>query len=204
MPQIFHVDISNKINVIGVLLVIAAIIIFLGITTAEIYYPYEYSIRTDEISDLAATKPPNSIITQPSATIFNSAMIFSGVLIIAGSILFQLFYKKYFVTFPLGILGMGYLGVGLFPGNITPWHSIFAFIIFISGGITPIITSKITRFPFNYVFMTLGVTTLFFLVFNQYFVSYLGKGGAERFIFYPILFWLFCFGSYLIGVNKKE
>jgi len=40
------------------------------------------------ISDLGASMPPDSVVARPSATIFNSAMIFTGLLVTAGVALF--------------------------------------------------------------------------------------------------------------------
>lgn len=63
---------NKKKDIAGILLFISGIIIVLGIITAESYYPVEmnYTTRENEISDLGATKPPESFIIQPSATIF--------------------------------------------------------------------------------------------------------------------------------------
>lgn len=199
---------KNQKNLAGVLLFIAGIIIFMGIITAESYYPLgdPYTTRENEISDLGATKPPNSIIKQPSANIFNTTMILTGIIILCATFLLQLESQNLLLTVPLGVLGIGVVGVGIFPGNITPWHSIFAFILFTAGGIGAILSYRFTRFPINLVFLVLGVIALFFLFFNELFIPYLGKGGTERFVAYPILFWMIGIGSYLMGstFNKKQ
>ena len=44
----------------------------MGIITAEALYPGTFSTGANEISDLGGTRPPNSVILQPSATIFNA------------------------------------------------------------------------------------------------------------------------------------
>lgn len=206
MKKKTNFPIKNKRNLAGVLLFIAGIIIFMGIITAESYFPLDtpYTTRENEISDLAATKPPNSIIKQPSATIFNTTMMLAGIIILCATLLIHLESQNLLLSIPLGFLGLGVLGVGIFPGNITPWHSIFAFIIFTSGGIAAIISYKFTRFPINLVFLVLGVIALFFLIFNEFFIPFLGKGGTERFITYPILFWMMGIGSYLAGTIQKK
>lgn len=197
---------NKQIDIAGLLLFLAGIIIFMGIITAESYYPLDktYTTRQNEISDLGATKPPNSIITQPSATIFNTTMILTGLMILFATVLIHGVYEKLVISIPLGFLGIGILGVGIFPGNITPWHSLFAFITFTSGGLAAILSYKITKTPLSYVFVIIGVIALFLLVFNQSFVSFLGKGGTERFIAYPILFWMTGFGTYLIGSHTQK
>ncbi len=59
---------SNKLNATraGILFLLAGSIILMGIITAEAFYPeaYVYTTRNSMISDLGATEPPNSIITQ--------------------------------------------------------------------------------------------------------------------------------------------
>jgi hypothetical membrane protein len=197
---------KKQIDIAGLLFFLAGIIIFMGIITAESYYPSDktYTTRQNEISDLGATKPPNSIITQPSATIFNTTMILTGIMIILATLLIHGVYEKYIISVPLGVLGLGILGVGIFPGNMTPWHPIFAFITFSSGGLAAILSYRITKAPLNYVFVILGVIALFFLAFHQLFVPFLGNGGTERFIAYPILFWIIGLGTYLIGATQKK
>lgn len=202
MKQRVIVVYKKKKDIAGLFLFLAGFIMFMGILTAGIFYPYEYSIRDDEISDLAATKPPDSIITQPSASIFNSVMIISGIFIILASILIHAVYHKYFFSMPMIFLGIGVVGVGIFPANIVPLHSIFAFIIFFSGSISVIVTAIIARWPLNYVFVCLGMISLFFLFFNPVLIGFLGKGGAERWIVYPIVFWMMGFGSYIVGTNE--
>ena len=66
----------------GVLLLLAGFIALMGIITAEALYPEGYSTSKNAISDLGATEPPDSVIERPSATVFNAAMIGTGVLIL--------------------------------------------------------------------------------------------------------------------------
>lgn len=66
----------------GILFLLAGSLLFMGIITAEIFYPQGYTTANSEISDLGATRPPDSISYQPSATLFNWTMILSGLLII--------------------------------------------------------------------------------------------------------------------------
>ena len=51
----------------GLLLAIAGSVILMGIITAESQYPFPYTTHDNEISDLGATRPPNSVTHQPSA-----------------------------------------------------------------------------------------------------------------------------------------
>ena len=62
----------------GSLLTIAGVTILMGIITAEALYPNAYTTGGSEISDLGGTRPPNSLIFQPSAMIFDVSMAASG------------------------------------------------------------------------------------------------------------------------------
>ncbi len=188
----------------GLLLFIAGAIILMGIITAEIFYPAGYTTAQSEISDLGATRPlPNSVSYQPSASIFNATMIIGGLLILAASlILFRTGTKWYFVLFP-ALLGIGILGVGVFPGNNAFFHPVFALLTFISGGLAAIVSSRMTQAPFCYLLALLGVITLSFLFLSSAFIPILGDGGTERFVAYPLIIWMIGLGGYLIGENGK-
>lgn len=189
----------RPLNVSGLLYFLAGSIILMGIITAEIFYPAGYTTANSEISDLGATRPPDSIIYQPSASIFNATMIIGGVLILAGSFsLFREFKQWIIVLFP-ALLGIGVLGVGIFPGNMSPFHGICALVAFIAGGLSAIISCKVTSAPFSYVLVFLGLVTLVFLFFSSVFIPVLGDGGTERFVAYPIVIWVIGFGGYLTG-----
>ncbi|HSD57362.1 MAG TPA: DUF998 domain-containing protein [Methanotrichaceae archaeon] len=88
------------------MLFIVGVLAFLGIITAEALYP-GYSTSQNQISDLGATQPPNSIIMQPSATIFNTTMIISGLLIIATAYYIHLAFRSRDVTVSLALFGLG-------------------------------------------------------------------------------------------------
>lgn len=155
------------------------------------------------ISDLGATEPPNSIITQPSATIFNLSMIITGILILTGTYLLFRKYNDKIATILIGLLGLGALGVGLFPGNINPQHPIFAMMTFICGGLAVIYSYRLINSPLKYLALILGITTLVFLFTFQIFIPLLGGGGVERWVAYPIVLWLLGFGGYLTGFNNQ-
>jgi hypothetical membrane protein len=181
----------------GLLFFVAGSVILMGIITAEIFYPIGYSTANSEISDLGATRPPDSISYQPSASIFNATMILGGLLILAGSFfLFQGFKRWIVVLFP-ALLGLGVLGVGIFPGNMAPFHGICALVAFIAGGLSALISSKITPSPFRYMLAFLGLISLIFLFFSPMFIPMLGDGGTERFVAYPVVIWMIGFGGYL-------
>jgi len=183
----------------GILFLLAGSLLFMGIITAEIFYPQGYTTANSEISDLGATRPPDSISYQPSATLFNWTMILSGLLIIGGSLLlFRNKKERIFKIFPL-LLGIGVHGVGIFPGNVAILHPIFALMAFISGGLSCILSWKMTKSPLKFVFVILGGMTLLFLFLQSFIIPILGDGGTERFVAYPVIIWLIGFGGFLTG-----
>jgi hypothetical membrane protein len=192
-----------KLGIAGVLLFLSGTFIIMGIITGEIFYPSGYSTHVNDISDLGGTRPPNSIVYQPSALIFDTTMLVTGLMIFAASVLVHLYFKKWLSTIPLSILGLGVFGVGVFPGYVEFWHGLFSFITFVSGGVACIMAFKIFPAPYRYVGIGFGLISLLFLFRSTYFIPFLGSGGTERWVAYPIILWLTGFGGYLLGLKHK-
>jgi len=176
----------------------------MGIITAEALYPGTFSTGANEISDLGGTRPPNSVILQPSATIFNLSMTLIGILVMAGSWFVQRAFGRRSVTIPIAVLGVAALGVGLFPGNTGTPHALFAMVTFISGGIAAISAARLTSAPFRYLSFFLGAASLatlgmYMLLGDGSPMALLGIGGVERWIVYPVVLWITAFGGYLSG-----
>jgi hypothetical membrane protein len=192
----------------GALLFLAGSIAFLGIITAEAFYPIEYTTFKNEISDLGATRPPNSLIFQPSATLFNTSMFTAGIFILVSAFLQQKLFKKLLFTIPFGLFGLGLVGVGIFPGNIDPYHGLSSMLVFLSGGIAAITAFKIVLAPFKYFGIMLGsiALTAWFLAmfFPSILFSSIGMGGTERWVAYPILLWLTGLGGYLMNEHNAH
>jgi hypothetical membrane protein len=188
----------------GALLGSAAAVIFLGIITAEALYPAPYDTAENTISDLGATLPPHSVILQPSATIFDLTMIASGLAIIAGAYFVHRVFSRKAVTIPLALLGLGALGVGVFPGNHLAPHQLFAMTAFISGGIVAVLAATILVTPLRQISVALGIVSLISFLLAMFFLEWgpvarLGEGGIERWIVYPQVLWLATFGGALMG-----
>lgn len=190
-------------KIAGVLLFLAGAVVFMGIITAEIFYPSGYSTSQNEISDLGATRPPNSIIVEPSATIFNTTMQVSGVMLIISAYFIYRAFQNRLVTGSILVFGIGLLGVGIFPGNMASLHPLFAILTFIAAGIAPLASAKMSSSPFRYFAILLGGITLVFFLLAFFFASLvfpiLGDGGTERWVAYPSVIWIIAFGGYILG-----
>jgi len=115
---------SSKLNAAraGILFCLAGSIILMGIITAESFYPnqYIYTTHNSMISDLGATEPPNSIITQPSATIFNLSMMLTGILTLIGTYFLFRYYNDRIAAILIGLVGLGALGWEYFMEILIP------------------------------------------------------------------------------------
>lgn len=190
-------------KIAGLLLFSAGAIILLGILAAEIFYPVQYSVAHNMISNLGATRPPDSIVRQPSADIFDWSMIVAGMLIITAVYYLDMIVTSRWLIRVTAVLGFGTFGVGIFPAYHIVAHPIVALAALLGGGLAAVLSSRITPKPFSFVAMVLGVCSLNFLFLGLFFpqvvVPILGSGGTERLIVYPNLLWLTGFGGYLMS-----
>jgi hypothetical membrane protein len=202
----------------GALLFLAGAVVLMGIITAEALYPADYSTAANTVSDLGGTRPSEGVVLQPSATVFDATMVVSGVMIVAAALSFHLASGRSAVTIPTALLGLGVLGVGIFPGN-TGLHPIFALLAFVSGGVAAILSYKASESPLRYIVVALGTSALLMLVLgillapqpdgmgllgNAGPIAALGSGGMERWVAYPVVLWLTAFGGYLMSPVHSE
>lgn len=200
----------NKLKTAGLLYFLAGSIALMGIITAEAFYPPEFGYTTfkNEISDLGSTKPPEIFIYQPSARIFNMTMLLVGLLSLFASFYQHKYFKKLLFTIPIVLFGLGLVGIGLFPGNLAPYHGMSSLLAFLSGGIAAITSFEIIAAPFKYfaiAFGIIGITTWVTVVFAPHLiVPFIGLGGTERWIVYPIMLWLTGLGGYLMNTTMTK
>lgn len=76
----------NKLKLSGFLYFFAGAIVLMSIITAEaLYPPLVYSTFKNEISDLGATRQPNSLNFEPSSTIFITIILLAGIWVLIAS-----------------------------------------------------------------------------------------------------------------------
>ncbi|MUV58628.1 DUF998 domain-containing protein [Halogeometricum sp. CBA1124] len=192
-------------------MVLSGFIALMGIITAEVLYP-NYSTRQD-ISDLGSTRPPNPVIHEPSATIFNGTMLVTGALVLVAALFVYRATNRRGFPVVLAIFGFGAFGVGVFPGNVTPWHGLFALLTFFSGGLAVVLSSRVVSRPFSVFCGLFGGISLLFLVSVFFYglviggphpLESLGGGGIERWVVYPLVLWTLAFGGYLLGTADDD
>jgi hypothetical membrane protein len=160
----------------------------------EALYP-GYSISENMISDLGVGS---------TTGLFNSSIIFLGLLIILSAISFHSFHKNKIFTIIMILTGAGAMGVGIFPENLSTYHDIFAGITFIFGGLSEMLSFVLIRFPMSMAAIFLGGLTLGSLVLFAFGVHLgLGPGGMERMIVYPVILWGASFGGYLMASERR-
>src|SRR4029453_1335534 len=143
----------------GGLLPTAGARIVMGIITAEPLYTIPSNPRM-EIGALGATD--TGVILQPSSTIFNASMLVAGAMILTAAWFAHRALHRKAVTIPTGLLGLGVLGVGVFPGNIHPQHPLFAFTAFVAGGLAVLLSATVTPQPLRAIFAVMGTVSLGF------------------------------------------
>ena len=187
----------------GLLFSVAGVSILMGCITAEALYPGTFTTHTNTLSHLGAGEPPDSVVVQPSAAIFDGTMLAAGTLILVGAWLAQRALRRTTVTASIGLLGLGILGVGFFPLTHPAPHTVFALLAFFAGGLAMILSARIGPPPFRQLWTTLGGVALAAITLGVFALSWapvaaLGAGGIERWNAYLVVLWLVAFGTYLM------
>ena len=146
-------------------------------------------------------------MTQPSAMIFDTTMLITGVLLLAGAFVLWRLYRNRLLTVVSTLFGAGAFLVGIFPGNTAP-HVYVAMIAFVFAPLTAIAAFRVTSGPFRFMSLFAGLLSLVALIAgvlgdNSTFVKSIGIGGTERWQVFPIILWLAFFGGYLLASRQR-
>ena len=201
-------------SIAGALLSTAGIGLILSIIINEALYPAarHYSTFANTISDLGGTLPPNSYMVQPNRIIFIGTMAVAGTLVlIATYLLWQVEERRRFVV-ALGLMGVGIVGIAVFPGNVATIHPLFSLLAFVAGSAAAILSRKVVDAPMRYFAVGLGSIAFLATVFGlDSFANWgpqaeIGIGGVERLIAYPVLLWLVLIGTTFMagGAHKTR
>jgi hypothetical membrane protein len=136
-------------------------------------------------------------------------MLVTGALVLVAALFVYRATNRRGFPVVLAIFGFGAFGVGVFPGNVTPWHGLFALLTFFSGGLAVVLSSRVVSRPFSVLCGLFGGISLLFLVSVFFYglviggphpLESLGGGGIERWVVYPLVLWTLAFGGYLLGI----
>lgn len=186
----------------GLLLLVAGSAVVLAIMTAEALYPVAYDVHDNTVSDLAAMRP-DDLVRQPSAAIFNTTMIVAGLLVVIAAVLLHRSHAALRAVITVAGLGVGMIGVGVFPGNtVMAVHQLVSIATFLFGGLAALLTVRLAPPVLRPVHVVLGGVALAFLLGYTLFQDLalferLGEGGVERWIVYPVVLWIVSFGAAL-------
>ena len=103
--------------------------------------------------------------------------------------------------------GIGAMIVSLFQGNsalgAAGLHGFGAMVTFIFGGVSAAYAFRLTKGPFRYFSIVLGLLTLVFIVVFVTSGATL-EGLTERLIVYPFVLWSIGFGGYLTALPSND
>jgi hypothetical membrane protein len=107
-------------------------------------------------------------------------------------------------------MGVGLVGIAIFPGNVAGWHPLFSLVAFVGGSVATIMSRKELDSPASSVAVALGMIALVATVLGldafaeMWPQTAIGIGGVERWIAYPVLLWMVVFGTALMGKTTPE
>ncbi len=193
-------------KIAGIILLIGCLQFLLAVNLAETQFP-GYSIAKNTLSDLGGTLPA----VEPSAIIFNLSVILLGISCLAAVYLILKSGGCRLFSSCLAIFAICAVGVGIFPEYTGVTHSLFALVAFLFGSLAVLFSYRLgLNIPMVIVSLVVGLIALLILLLSFIWgygtanplVAYLGVGGTERFIVYPMLFYLTALGGYLTSRGK--
>ncbi len=171
--------------------------------------PYNWQLNA--ISDLGAISCgefDGRFVCSPLHDLMNTSLIILGLCMVIGSVLIYQQLRRSRVGFIMMTLaGFGAILVGIFPEDTIYWaHIVGQDLAFVFGNIALIIFGFTWRLKpwhkwYSIISGSVALVALFlFLSHNRFF---LGLGGMERIVCYPLILWLIVTGMYLSFFKSK-
>jgi hypothetical membrane protein len=138
--------------------------------------------------------------------LFTTGVIMFGLMSLVCAALLRERDKSSRIWLLLSLSGVGAIGVGAFNmDSFSEVHALFAILAFLFGNLAVIYSYKLAPPPLSYLFALLGLIGLAALVLTgtETYLG-LGRGGMERMIFYPAMFWAIAFGAILLSDDSKR
>jgi len=196
--SIFHPE-KDYYKIAGIVLMLSCIQFFMAVSLSETQYP-GYSTAKNTLSSLGGTLPP----VEPSATIFNISMFLLGILALGAVYLILKSGGCRLFSACLLISGVGALGVGLFPSYSPFAHTIFTFLTLFFGSLAVLFSYRLgLNIPMVIVSIIMGIVPFGIIMgtlifgFDNVLIEYLGLGGTERIVVYPLILYFTGLGGYL-------
>ncbi len=182
---------EKELRAAGILLFAGASQFFLSMLVAESIYP-GYSVSNNYISDLGVGS---------TALLFNTSIIILGIISAISAYLLRKHSKGIMVT--VFLAGIGAAGVGIFPETVKYFHTIFSLVVFLFSSLAAYFVLVRERKAITVPYAVMGSISLVALILYALDIFLgLGKGGMERMIAYPDLFWIASYGGFLF--MRKE
>ncbi|EKF86381.1 DUF998 domain-containing protein [Methanobacterium formicicum] len=195
-------------KIAGIILFISALQYLLAVNLAETQFP-GYSIANNTLSTLGGSIP----LVEPSAIIFNVSVILFGILGLATVYLILKSGGSRIFSVCLAISSAGAIGVGLFPQYTGNTHLLFALVTFLFGSLATLFSYRLNlNIPMIIVSLVMGLMSFILVLLliilgsgdANPFIAYLGIGGNERFVAYPIIIYLAALGGYLTSRGQDN
>jgi len=199
---------TSSAQIAGALLFFGVLQWLMVVLAAETLFP-GYSIRANDLSDLASTVPPNASLMQPSAMLFNASTFAIGLLSLVSSVLIHFSVGGWLFSILFGISGLFAMGVAAFPGDAGMIHGLVALGWFTTAPLSAIVSCRKVKGPLAWFSPAIGIFSLIVLFFAFYGgtaspFQFFGRGGEERMLVYPVLLWMAAFAGYLMASRRAE
>ncbi len=187
-------------KIAGIILLIGCFQFILAVNLAEAMFP-GFDIAKNTLTNLGSSVP----LVEPSALIFNISIIILGILFLAAVYLILKSGGCRLFSSCLAISAIFAVGVGIFSQYTGVAHTLFA-LVFLFGSLAVLFSYRLgLNIPMVIVSFIMGLISLLTLLLQfilgfeitNPLVAYLGVGGTQILIVYPVILYLTALGGYL-------